>query len=56
MKDAIVGEKWNSTTFSNFAKKKLFHLRWKYAMLVPNRLAKAFVLAVKDLARRPVTS
>ena len=56
MKDAIVGEKWNWTTFNNLAKKKLFHRRLKYAMLVPNRLAKAFVLAVKDLARRPVSS
>ena len=27
MKDAIVGEKWNSTTFSNLAKNKLFHRR-----------------------------
>ena len=56
MKDAIVGEKWNSTTFNKLAKEKLFHRRRKYAMLVPYRLAKAFALAVKDLARRPVIS
>ena len=36
MKYGIVGEKGNSTTFNNLAKKKLFHRRLKYAMLVPN--------------------